>query len=240
VVDGGVVDGGGGVTARPGPRLVVPAYFHPAVRPADWATLAGWGSAVRLVVLNLADGPGPIHDPAFDAPLAAVRAAGAAVACYVDTGYRSRPVHEVAADLARYRDRYPADRTVFFDRVSATGDDLDHYAGLAERARAVGMGTVVFNHGVHPDPAYARYADLLGTFEGTWEQYRRAVVPRWARQRDPAGALHLVDSVPRRRLAQARALVARHGAGAAYITDAAADRVHGPNPWRRLPAIGPW
>jgi hypothetical protein len=228
------------MTAQPGPRLVVPAYFHPAVRPQDWMTLAGWGAAVWFVVLNLADGPGPAHDPAFDGPLAAIRAAGSAVACYVDTGFGRRSVGDVAADLARCRDRYPADTAVFFDRVSATGDDLGHYAGLAERARTVGMGTIVFNHGVHPDPRYARYADLLGTFEGGWEQYRRLVVPRWARQRDSASVLHLVHSVPQRRLAQARALVGQHGVGAAFVTDAATGELRGPNPWRRLPADRPW
>src|SRR5215472_7440685 len=41
------------------PRLVVPAYFRPDVRPGDWDMLAKHASQVRLVILNLANGRRP-------------------------------------------------------------------------------------------------------------------------------------------------------------------------------------
>ena len=40
------------------PRLIVPAYFHPATHPWEWTWLAQRPAQVRLVVLNLANGPG--------------------------------------------------------------------------------------------------------------------------------------------------------------------------------------
>ena len=47
------------------PALVVPAYFHPAVRATDWQRLAARAQQVRLVVLNIASGAGERPDNAF-------------------------------------------------------------------------------------------------------------------------------------------------------------------------------
>ena len=51
------------VPQAPPPRLVVPAYFHPAVHPGDWEWLAGHAERVRLVILNVRNGPGVNFDP---------------------------------------------------------------------------------------------------------------------------------------------------------------------------------
>ena len=123
---------------------------------------------------------------------------GVAVAGYVDTDYGRRPARAVGADVARYRSWYPQVRAVFLDRVAATGDLVGHYAGVARNARTAGMETVVFHHGVHPDPAYAAHADLLGTFEGPWTSYRNLAVPWWARSGRSEQFLHLVHTVPGR------------------------------------------
>lgn len=211
---------GGGV------KLVVPAYFHPAVAPDDWVALAGLAGRVRLAVLNVADGPGERCDPAFTEVLAMLDRGGVDVAGYVDTDYGRRPAHAVARDLERYRRWYPQARAVFFDRVASGPERVGHYAGLARTARVAGLRTVVFHHGVHPDPGYAEHADLLGTFEGPWSAYRTLEVPAWARG---DGFLHLVHSVPARSLPAARRLVAARRPGAAYVTG-----LRGANPWRRL------
>ena len=73
------------------PRLLVPAYFHPAVRPDDWAVLAARAAQVRLVILNLANGPGTRPDEACLPALDRLRAAGVGVIGYVDTDYGRRP-----------------------------------------------------------------------------------------------------------------------------------------------------
>jgi hypothetical protein len=212
-----------------GVRLVVPAYFHPAVAADDWAALAALAGRVRLVVLNVADGPGERCDPAF---LPVLDALPGDVAGYVDTDYGRRPRAAVEADLARYRRWYPPARSVFFDRVAAGPELVGHYAGLARIARAGGVDAVVFNHGVHPHPGYAEHADLLGTFEGPWSAYRTLEVPRWARG---DRFLHLVHAVPSRSLPAARRLVASR-VGAGYVTDLCVVGPGGSNPWRRLRA----
>ena len=54
---------------------------------------------------------------------------------------------------------------VCLDRVSAAVADVPYYGALSARIRKEGAGVVFFNHGAYPDEAYARHADLLGTFE---------------------------------------------------------------------------
>lgn len=212
------------------PRLIVPAYFHPASHPAEWAWLAEQAEQVRLVVLNLADGPGTAPDAAVGPALGRLRAAGVPVAGYVDTNYGLRPAGDALADLGRYLGWYQV-TGVFFDRAATDAAQLGHYAGLARAARRLGARVVALNHGAHPVEAYAEHADLLGTFEGPWPAYLDLAIPRWARSRPAAQFYHLPHSVPAASFRDARWLAARRNAGAVYITDRS-----GPNPWDRLPA----
>ena len=62
------------------PRLIVPAYFHPAVAPDEWARMAAHAARIRLVILNPASGPGDQPDPAFRPVLDRLREAGVPVA----------------------------------------------------------------------------------------------------------------------------------------------------------------
>ena len=212
------------------PQLIVPAYFHPASHPQEWAWLAGRAAQVRLVVLNLADGPGAQPDAAVLPALERLHSAGVAVAGYVDTNYGQRWAHEALADLGRYLDWYKV-AGVFFDRAAAAAQHVDYYAGLTQRARQMGAQVVAFNHGTHPDEAYAEHADLLGTFEGPWRAYLDLAVPRWARSRPAGQFYHLPHSVPPGSFRDAFWLAARRNAGCVYVTDHG-----GANPWCRLPA----
>jgi len=202
------------------------------VAPQDWAALAALGRHVRLVILNIADGPGEQPEPAFTRVLAALHRHRVAVAGYVDTDYGGRTDRAIGADVDRYRSWYPQVRAVFFDRAAADEELVARYRRVAGIARSAGLATVVFNHGVHPAPGYAEHADLLGTFEGPWSAYRTLQVPAWARSGPRERFLHLVHSVPVRSLPAARRLLARH-AGAGYVTDLPARA--GENPYQRLP-----
>lgn len=209
--------------------LLVPAYFHPAIRPDDWELLVENGPRVRAVVLNIASGPGSRLDEEFVPVLARLRAAGVTVAAYVDTDYGRRSAADVLAEMDRYTEWYGV-AGVFFDRVSARREDVGEYAALAGAARAVGLTTVAFNHGTYPVEEYAAHADLLGTFEGPWPRYLGASVPRWVRSWPPERFFHLVFSVPPALLADALALARLRHAGSAFATDQG-----GANPWQYLP-----
>lgn len=151
--------------------LLVPYYEHPSVRPAEWEAILAAAPGLYGVVLNPDNGPGDHPDPAFAEIAARLRAEGVRVLGYADTDYARRPVTAVIRDLVRHHDWYGADGA-FLDQVTSEPDRLDHYRRLASAAWGTGLRTLVLNHGVPPHPSYARIADVLVTFEGTWDTYR--------------------------------------------------------------------
>jgi hypothetical protein len=213
------------------PLLVVPAYFHPAVSPHQWQWLAGHAARLRLVILNIASGPGSGPEDVFRTAVDLLHRAGVWVAGYVDTGYGRRDARAVLAEAASYRDWYGV-RGVCFDQVASDAGNLGYYAAVAERSRALGAEVVFFNHGTHPAPGYAQHADLIGTFEGTWQAYQGLRIPDWTLRWPASKFYHVVHSVPAPRIAAAwRLAVSRH-AGCVYITQR-----HGPNPYDGLPEM---
>ena len=203
------------------------------------ALLAKHAQQVRLVILNLANGPGTRPDPAYHFALSRLREVGVAIAGYVDTNYGRRPVPEALADLDNFLQWY-AVSGVCFDRVSVTAEHLGYYAALSRDARRAGARVVLFNHGAHPLEAYAEHANLLGTFEGPWRAYLRLAVPRWTRSRPASTFYHVIYSVPRENFDHAFLLATRRRAGSVYVTDRG-----GANPYDGLPAGGlqpesPW
>jgi hypothetical protein len=218
-----------GATSLATPPLIVPAYFHPAVLPLEWEMLAERASQIRLLVLNLASGPGTEPDAAYMPVLDRLHSTGVAVAGYVDTNYARRPEAEVLDDLLRYINWYRVS-SVFFDRVTADAQNVAYYAAVTRSARQAGTRVVAFNHGVHPVEDYAEHGDLLGTFEGPWRAYVDLAVPRWTRSWPPGRFFHLVYSVPLESFGDAYLLAERRHAGCVYVTDKGGD-----NPWDRLP-----
>jgi hypothetical protein len=213
-------------------RLVVPAYFHPE-RSDQWELLAQQADArVRLVILNVANGPGERPDAAFAPFLTRLRDRGVQVAGYVDTNYGRRPERDVLGDIAAHRDWYGV-TGVCFDRAAGTLEQLARYAALAASARQLGAGHVLFNHGAYPLAGYAEHAEILGVFEGPWRAYQHVAVPRWARSQPADKFYHVVYAVPAGQYAHATELARRRWASCVYVTD-----LDGGNPYRRLPAAG--
>jgi len=211
------------------PQLVVPAYFHPEVRPQEWASLAEHAAHIRVLVHNPGTGPGEVRDESFIGPLGQLSAAGVTVVGYVDTNYGQRPTAEILDEFELHVAWYGVSG-VFFDRVPTGPAHVAHYARLSRQTRQLGACVVAFNHGAYPIEDYAEHGDLLGTFEGTWDTYVGATVPRWQRSRPAAQFFHLIYSVPHPCFSDAFMLVARRRTGSVYVTD------HGGlNPWDRLP-----
>jgi len=211
------------------PKLVVPAYFHPANRPREWQWLAEHAALIRMVVLNVANGPGTEPQGVFRAAVDLLHKARVCTVGYVDTDYGRRDMQEVLAETEQWQDWYGA-RGVCLDQVTSSTADLGHYAEMSGKVRAMGAEVVFFNHGAHPEPGYASHADLLGTFEGTWQDYQQLRIPSWTRRLPPSKLYHVVHSVPAASLPDAWRLAARRRVGALYITQRT-----GPNPYDGLP-----
>jgi hypothetical protein len=208
----------------------VPAYFHPDREAGDWAALAAAARAgtVGIVVVNPASGIGTGTDPAYRRACAALaEVPGVVVAGYVDTAYGARPAGDVVAEARAYAERYGI-RGVFADQVPSGRDHLPAYAALAADLRAAGLGPLLLNPGVRPDEGYLEIADVVVTFEGSWETYRaqRPVESRPGRAR----TWHLVHGTPAGMIEDTRSWMLLAGVDHGYVTDRRL-----PNPWDGLP-----
>jgi hypothetical protein len=197
---------------------------------ADWAALtaAARVGAVGIVVVNPASGVGTGPDPAYRRACAALtETPGVLVAGYVDTEYGARPGAEIVAEARAYAERYGI-RGVFADQVPSGRDHLPASTALAADLRAAGLGPLLLNPGVRPDEGYLEIADVVVTFEGSWETYRaqRPVEDRSGRAR----RWHLVHGTPVGVVPATREWVRLAGADHGYVTDRRL-----PNPWNRLP-----
>lgn len=211
--------------------LLIPYYEHPSVRPAEWEAIIAAAPRLYGVVLNPASGPGETPDPAFAEVAARLRDAGVRVLGYADTDYARRATADVVRDLARHRDWYGTDG-LFLDQVAAGREEFAYYQRLAAAAWGAGCGTLALNHGTAPHPSYARIADVLVTFEGTWETYTRPGPPRW-RGGTGVRLCHLVYGVP------PDADLARLARDRGATVHCAVPGV-GDHPWGTLPhALGP-
>ncbi|TYB45355.1 hypothetical protein FXF69_18070 [Actinomadura chibensis] len=205
--------------------VLVPAYFH--ADALEWADLTD--ERLKWVVFNIANGPGTVRDRAWAAVAHRLAANGVELAGYIDTSYGERPPEDIEDEVTRYRKWYGV-RTAFMDQVSAIAGHVPRYCRAVTAAQVRGAECVVLNHGIYPDPAYARLADMLVTFEGPWSAYQHFRPPAWAARVPAETFCHLVYAAPQAVLARALARAGRGNAGVVYVTDRA-----GANPWSGLP-----
>lgn len=244
------------------PRLAVPAYvFGPG---PTYQQLAQNVPAVGIVVANVDSGPGPSPSSDWAVAIEVAHRAGAAVLAYVDTGYigttyqTTRPPARSSASAA-WRDQIHRDVDtwyrhygstldgVFFDQVTAacgatSGDHtwIDFYIDLSRYVRdRHPKARVALNPGQVPDQCYARAADTIVTFEGSYSTYLEQDLartnPAWIRKLAPARSWHLVYGVRKVEVGDVIARARAANAGYVYATSLTL-----PNPWASLPADDYW
>ena len=203
---------------------LIPAY----VPPHELAALAAGANPPQMVVVNPDSGPGVGEGRAYGEAVRTLQAAGIRVLGYVPTGYGSRPLAAVLADVRRYLAWYRVDG-IFFDEASSDGALLPYYRAASRQARGDAGRVVVLNPGVPPAAGYFDIADVVVTFEGPYASYAGAMaaMPEWLRGMRPDRVAHLIYGATR---AEALDAVADAAAGYVYVTSGAM-----PNPWRSLP-----
>jgi hypothetical protein len=142
--------------------------------PELWAALVDIGAALRFLVANVHNGPGPAGtdpDEANYAPvLASLLAAGTSVVGYLDTDYGRVPVRQVMEQASRWRSRYGV-TGVFLDQVAVDTPALGYLRDLVTALRRDGAGQVVLNPGMASPAAVMDLADVVCTYEGPWADY---------------------------------------------------------------------
>lgn len=196
-------------------RLIAPAYFYPPT--GLWTPLIGQGSAVSIVVLNVNSGPDVYHDASYDAPLADARAAGMRIAGYIATGYGTRPVDEVTAEMDRYREWYGV-TSFFLDEVDWQVESLETYRAMATYAHQMG-GIAILNFGYPPNPGYLDVGDILVVFEGGRSLFATYELPRWMADYPADRFGVIVYQVPANTVDETLAKADASNVGYVWVTD---------------------
>jgi hypothetical protein len=222
--------------------MLLPLYVHPLADPEAWEALPRGGACWTIV--NVHNGPGAVRDEVYTAATARLHEAGVKMLGYVDLGYGERANGEVWCDIVGWS-QYPVGG-IFFDQVPSDAPGL---AYVTQVVRAV-RGSVVLNPGTRCLPGYAALADVVCTFEGSWESYVAPgpgpgpdiaapvpdagdgprLGPALGGGRDWPNAAHLVYGVPTARLGEATALLLSR-AGHGLVTDLGA-----PLPYQGVPS----
>jgi hypothetical protein len=212
-------------------EYAVPAYFHPAVARREWSVLADSASSLRFVVLNVHNGVGDETEALYREVADELNGAGVQLVGYIDSRYGTRPVKEMVAEAAAYRDRYGV-TGVFLDQAASTLDELSHYETCIVGLRAGGARFVVINPGSHPHPGYADLANVTVTYEGSWALYANMVEPAWVLSRPASRFCHLIYETPHEVAADPMlAMTGRH-ARTVCLTEGTP-----PNVWSQLPTV---
>lgn len=222
-------------------KILVPAYFYPGAGLSYWDALtAAAPQASITAIMNPENGPGLARNADYTAAINAFRGAGGQLIGYVHTGYGSRDIDLVKADISRYASFYQVEG-FFVDEMSNLGSGLPYFQALYDHIKGLDSSYRVFgNPGIGTLESYLSVADTLVTFEGP--PTTSALTPfgydihgepdAWARNYPAERFGHLIYGVADASTMQSLiALAASRNAGYVYITD---DGL--PNPWDTLPA----
>jgi hypothetical protein len=161
---GGAKGGGGGATAA---GSIVPLYTNPS--DPSWTAIAAakraHPSVPVIAVINPSDGPGAARNAAYTTGIADLTGAGITVIGYVATGYGSRAVATVEADIDRWKSFYPQVQGIFFDEQSNVASYVPQYKQLTAYAHAAGLTFTVGNPGIDTDESYMGVFDAMLIYE---------------------------------------------------------------------------
>jgi hypothetical protein len=147
--------------------IMVPLYGYPG---PDWNVLAStkahYPSVPMVAVVNPDNGPGTWEDPNFLSGVITLHNAGVFVIGYVWTGYASRNIYSVEADILAYKNLYNLDG-VYLDAMSNLAGEEWYYAALTSYAHSIGMWLVVGNPGASVPSSYGGTVDSMIVYENS-------------------------------------------------------------------------
>src|SRR4051794_2382337 len=250
-----------------GQHVAVPSYINPSADPDAWVRLIGsTPGSVGLGVANVINGPDYIPLTDWSSVIAGAHAAGIRMVGYVDTGYLGTTGQltrlgssamadwfaQIEHDIDTWYTFYGPDLGgIFFDQgqnaCGPTPDSTewaDRYQQLTDYVKRLHPGAVtVVNPGIVVPECYRNSADIIVTFEGSYESYiGKADNPVLNFQPtdwdpgDPNKIWHIIygASTPAQ-AAEILALSRTRGAGYVYVTDDVMA-----NPYDTLPNAEYW
>ena len=219
---------------------LVPAYFYPGT---EWTALDSAAATINVTaIMNPNSGPGTSADPNYAAAVANLRAAGGTSIGYVATGYGTRSLAAVTAEIDSYRTWYGGANGIhgiFMDEMANTGSaaSLSYYRQIYNYVKAINPAwSVVGNPGTTTVESYlnglsGRTADTLVVFEGSHASYASYTPSAWNANYGPINFANLIYDAPTATTMTSDIdLAAARFAGSTYVTNDVL-----PNPWDTLP-----
>jgi hypothetical protein len=141
---------------------IVPLYTDPS--DSSWTAIVAAKQAHPTVpviaVVNPNNGPGGSRTTDYASGIAKLQQAGIKVIGYVATGYTSRGVATVEADINQWKAFYPTLQGIFFDEQSNTPGDETFYKTVSGYAKAQGLTFTVGNPGTDTGPSFIGAVDV--------------------------------------------------------------------------------
>nr|WP_198151688.1 spherulation-specific family 4 protein [Kibdelosporangium sp. MJ126-NF4]CEL18191.1 Phage-related protein, tail component [Kibdelosporangium sp. MJ126-NF4] len=242
---------GAATTTATTQQIAVPAYIHPGASPEDWNRLINAPSdKVGVIVANVLNGPDFARQDMFADVFSRAHGSGKRILGYVDTGYLGYTgqttrlgwrgvadwISQVEQDINLWYGLYGDHLDgIFFDQgynqcgTSANDTTIaDAYKELNQYEKRFHVrGMTVLNPGAPVPQCYEDAADVLATFESSYEGYlgRHAGGgdlnyrdPGWT-PRDPRKFWHIVYGVPADKVTEVIELSKTRNAGYVYVTD---------------------
>ena len=230
-------------------KLAVPAYFYPCTSGATcyWPQLLARLNNAGIVVFNPANGNDTAISEDYRMQLLRLRAQRKALGAttkfigYVFTNYGNRSAADVKANIDNYYRWYQPDGIFFDEALSTDCSKRDYYLDLknyvlSKSARAF----TVLNPGTATQECYMATADVLVTFEDTFNNYINRVGPAWERNYPASRFWHLVHTTPQASMPVAVSLSKTRNVGYLYVTPDIYINPLADNPWDTLPDLPYW
>jgi hypothetical protein len=131
-------------------------------------------------------------------------------------------IDSVKTDIDEYYRHYPTINGIFLDEVTSDCDSAaTYYKPIADYIRNVHGGKVILNPGGAVPTCYRDIADIVVTFEGTFDSYKNAFFPsgrEWETNASSARIWHIVYATSSADLSAALSLSRSRSAGFIYVT----------------------
>ncbi len=145
--------------------VAIPLYTYPG---GTWDTVIQAKNANPSVpiiaVINPNSGPGGSRDISYVQGIQNLRSAAVKVLGYVYTGYASRSISSVEADINAYKSWYAIDG-IFFDEMSNVPGNENYYSSLNQYVKSIGMTLTMGNPGTSVPSSYMGTEDILVIYE---------------------------------------------------------------------------
>jgi hypothetical protein len=206
----------------------VPAFFYAS---GIWQQAADTKPVPTYMILDISGlGAGSSPVGHFQSIVKKERAAGVTILGYSSTGYGSRPLSQIEADVQHYKAWYGV-TDMFLDEVKGVTSQLPYYRKLAHYIRSYTAGTSIWiNPGAYPDPSYMSVSNVVMAFEGSYAEYHNIDVPSWAFDYKSDRFANTIYATSGSQVDSAINLSKTRNAGYVYVTNGS-----GGNPYSSLP-----